>query len=113
QRAFGCRANIELRFTPRWEVQLNQHVAVIDLTRSEGALIARFDAVDNLPVADDIDIQKIEDRVGDFQQPGCRIGLIVDQLDPKPEGRSEEHTSELQSRENLVCRLLLEKKKKK
>src|SRR5690606_39961264 len=29
------------------------------------------------------------------------------------EARSEEHTSELQSRENLVCRLLLEKKKKK
>src|SRR5690606_39794088 len=27
-------------------------------------------------------------------------------------GRSEEHTSELQSRENLVCRLLLEKKKR-
>src|SRR5690606_41484397 len=27
------------------------------------------------------------------------------------EQRSEEHTSELQSRENLVCRLLLEKKK--
>src|SRR5690606_40177589 len=30
-----------------------------------------------------------------------------------PSFRSEEHTSELQSRENLVCRLLLEKKKKK
>src|SRR5436309_6509642 len=29
-----------------------------------------------------------------------------------PGARSEEHTSELQSRENLVCRLLLEKKKK-
>src|SRR5690606_42044016 len=29
-----------------------------------------------------------------------------------PTRRSEEHTSELQSRENLVCRLLLEKKKK-
>src|SRR2546421_2780634 len=28
------------------------------------------------------------------------------------EGRSEEHTSELQSRSDLVCRLLLEKKKK-
>ena len=27
-------------------------------------------------------------------------------------GRSEEHTSELQSRRNLVCRLLLEKKKR-
>src|SRR5207302_6475783 len=32
---------------------------------------------------------------------------------PARTARSEEHTSELQSRENLVCRLLLEKKKKK
>src|SRR5690606_40821639 len=32
------------------------------------------------------------------------------QLQLRP-ARSEEHTSELQSRENLVCRLLLEKKK--
>src|SRR6266511_5798381 len=32
---------------------------------------------------------------------------------PVTRGRSEEHTSELQSRENLVCRLLLEKKKNK
>src|SRR3712207_9435088 len=31
---------------------------------------------------------------------------------PSPRGRSEEHTSELQSRQYLVCRLLLEKKKK-
>src|SRR2546427_8169485 len=31
----------------------------------------------------------------------------------RAEGRSEEHTSELQSQSNLVCRLLLEKKKKK
>src|SRR5688572_32057898 len=30
----------------------------------------------------------------------------------KATGRSEEHTSELQSQSNLVCRLLLEKKKK-
>src|SRR2546430_5295091 len=32
--------------------------------------------------------------------------------DRSPERRSEEHTSELQSQSNLVCRLLLEKKKK-
>src|SRR5436309_4119391 len=43
-------------------------------------------------------------------------GLSVDHPIPASEpaaahGRSEEHTSELQSRENLVCRLLLEKKK--
>src|SRR2546430_7023317 len=32
---------------------------------------------------------------------------------PTSNSRSEEHTSELQSQSNLVCRLLLEKKKKK
>src|SRR3712207_7681256 len=32
-------------------------------------------------------------------------------LGPRRAGRSEEHTSELQSRQYLVCRLLLEKKK--
>src|SRR5438034_6061708 len=32
---------------------------------------------------------------------------------PKTSARSEEHTSELQSHSDLVCRLLLEKKKKK
>src|SRR5687768_18302062 len=32
-------------------------------------------------------------------------------LHPRPTSRSEEHTSELQSRLHLVCRLLLEKKK--
>src|SRR5690606_40522563 len=39
--------------------------------------------------------------------------LSFDLRDKTAVFRSEEHTSELQSRENLVCRLLLEKKKKK
>src|SRR5258708_19943496 len=34
-----------------------------------------------------------------------------DRSEPAPRGRSEEHTSELQSPDHLVCRLLLEKKK--
>src|SRR5688572_33429072 len=38
-------------------------------------------------------------------------GLVVLRLGVGPVGRSEEHTSELQSQSNLVCRLLLEKKK--
>src|SRR6266511_6459331 len=38
--------------------------------------------------------------------------LILDTCPSEPEQRSEEHTSELQSRENIVCRLLLAKKKK-
>src|SRR5690606_41333187 len=46
-----------------------------------------------------------------------QVLLDIPQLLPEPHRefrrqlRSEEHTSELQSRENLVCRLLLEKKK--
>ena len=40
------------------------------------------------------------------------FGNVIDEINSlKP--RSEEHTSELQSLVNLVCRLLLEKKKKK
>src|SRR5207302_5991827 len=39
--------------------------------------------------------------------------VSADDLAIADDPRSEEHTSELQSRENLVCRLLLEKKKKK
>src|SRR5437870_11354835 len=44
---------------------------------------------------------------------GVDAGLVVATADFLFEARSEEHTSELQSRGHLVCRLLLEKKKKK
>src|SRR5690606_41975501 len=40
-----------------------------------------------------------------------RFGEMICSRPPEMTSRSEEHTSELQSRENLVCRLLLEKKK--
>src|SRR5688572_32489288 len=43
-------------------------------------------------------------QVWNMPQPPCPGGFFE---------RSEEHTSELQSQSNLVCRLLLEKKKKK
>src|SRR3989475_6759450 len=59
-------------------------------------------------------------------QTGCGRSLLVEEFVPGREVaveglvthgalhvRSEEHTSELQSQSNLVCRLLLEKKKKK
>src|SRR2546430_2915635 len=45
-----------------------------------------------------------EPRAVDLLLQDLRVGAGV---------RSEEHTSELQSQSNLVCRLLLEKKKKK
>src|SRR5207249_7625751 len=52
---------------------------------------------------------------------GCATGSTTARWSPRSAGlrtssgtsRSEEHTSELQSRFDLVCRLLLEKKKKK
>src|SRR5690242_20806043 len=40
------------------------------------------------------------------------IVCVASEIAPAPRNRSEEHTSELQSHVNLVCRLLLEKKKK-
>src|SRR2546426_8217930 len=39
------------------------------------------------------------------------VGRLLLDVQPLAHGRSEEHTSELQSPCNLVCRLLLEKKK--
>src|SRR3712207_8822103 len=44
---------------------------------------------------------------------GCFPCLSGPARPPRPCSRSEEHTSELQSRQYLVCRLLLEKKKHK
>src|SRR5256885_7066936 len=59
------------------------------------------------------------DSLRDRQQPGAprksgesRVGRSGSQVGEERAGRSEEHTSELQSPCNLVCRLLLEKKKK-
>src|SRR2546421_6247520 len=40
------------------------------------------------------------------------VPVILADTPPAPGNRSEEHTSELQSRSDLVCRLLLEKKKR-
>src|SRR2546430_12078931 len=56
---------------------------------------------------------KADHTATDENQPQLR--QTVPSVHPRPEGRrrrSEEHTSELQSQSNLVCRLLLEKKKK-
>src|SRR2546428_4167666 len=54
------------------------------------------------------------DAVGRAQpvQVAGQRGRVARDVDQSVDGRSEEHTSELQSRSDLVCRLLLEKKKK-
>src|SRR2546430_10835091 len=49
----------------------------------------------------------------DLEELDRRVGVVLGArfLDEAASVRSEEHTSELQSQSNLVCRLLLEKKK--
>src|SRR2546427_4010075 len=64
--------------------------------------------------------ERIQGRIQPREQGRQGGFLVVDGNDDGKLGRghvrrprSEEHTSELQSQSNLVCRLLLEKKKKK
>src|SRR3712207_6919984 len=69
--------------------------------------------------------RSLEDETSYPPEPGKRIGETTTDVGrgmatlpllagaPNTDWRSEEHTSELQSRQYLVCRLLLEKKKKK
>src|SRR5256886_5443432 len=59
---------------------------------------------DDLAVARQV---QTEPRLGARDEHGAALGGADAALE-----RSEEHTSELQSQSNLVCRLLLEKKKK-
>src|SRR5690606_41993037 len=74
----------------------------------------------SFPTRRSSDLVHQPDSVASLANPGLvrsasarvLISLLIDSTPLVSPGlRSEEHTSELQSRENLVCRLLLEKKK--
>src|SRR3712207_7657170 len=58
------------------------------------------------------DPERGDRRMIDVGLEGPQFGPHRAQHEAEQRGRSEEHTSELQSRQYLVCRLLLEKKKK-
>src|SRR2546430_2594113 len=51
--------------------------------------------------------------VRSVEQPGWPFSWAMESEQRRSVRRSEEHTSELQSQSNLVCRLLLEKKKQR
>src|SRR5690606_41557642 len=57
-------------------------------------------------------LSRLEDpATGEVLLPAFHADIPEERVVQAGAARSEEHTSELQSRENLVCRLLLEKKK--
>src|SRR5688572_32365846 len=56
----------------------------------------------------DADADEVRHAAGDFAADGAE--LLGEAFGAEHRARSEEHTSELQSQSNLVCRLLLEKK---
>src|SRR3989442_7357996 len=67
---------------------------------------AQLEAVLRLNI---VRVEKLTEGAG--EDPPCSVKIAQD-LEGRPVlQRSEEHTSELQSRPHLVCRLLLEKKK--
>src|SRR5207248_5909483 len=78
---------------------------------------------DALPISIEHSVRPPRTRRRVFRRPTerlrtCRLGLHRPRgssrdSEKNPEARSEEHTSELQSPYDLVCRLLLEKKKTK
>src|SRR3712207_8090900 len=64
------------------------------------------------PLAPEVDLpEAIAGGVEALQEDRVAGGAGIDVRDAPLVDRSEEHTSELQSRQYLVCRLLLEKKK--
>src|SRR3712207_8176822 len=85
------------------------------LFRSESFLLARFFMFQQVYFhkstrSAEWMIGAILRRVVDRLQAGERLPQVPAGIAAMAAGRSEEHTSELQSRQYLVCRLLLEKK---
>src|SRR2546427_5997 len=78
----------------------------VRLTVEPGTLRVASNNAEQEEAMDELDI----DYGGDTIEIGFNVTYLIDALSNM---RSEEHTSELQSQSNLVCRLLLEKKKNK
>src|SRR5687768_18087955 len=79
------------------------------LFRSEGHVLGRVDA----ETGDAQRLQRLQIAALLLHHPGVADQVGQARIAAAAADRSEEHTSELQSRLHLVCRLLLEKKKKK
>src|SRR5690606_4783753 len=90
--------------------RLEKDIAVLGIQKD--ALEQESLRTANDAIAKEVELNQFSLVVAELEE---RVNIQQEQFDAAlhtEEQRSEEHTSELQSRENLVCRLLLEKKKK-
>src|SRR5947209_11649993 len=92
------RGWLELFYQPKIELKSRRLVGAEGLVRTRHPVRGMISPGEFLPSASEADMLALTERV-----------IVTALMDWK---RSEEHTSELQSRQYLVCRLLLEKKKK-
>src|SRR5690606_4918497 len=99
--------------SPTWIVNSASPAGIIEEGVREDEICAQVrvqvDAESVLPLPAKISRNAMYSEVHLGEPPGSLVGLLPVHGDVVA-ARSEEHTSELQSRENLVCRLLLEKK---
>src|SRR5205085_11143872 len=94
-------------------ITVNSDVVYTDAHSPDHSTLTLHDALPICPVLYSVGVDRVDD--------GGRAALRNNEPDPyfaaqwpdapDPKTRSEEHTSELQSQSNLVCRLLLVKKK--
>src|SRR5205814_8513753 len=108
-----------LSIIPYVQIHFDSHYYLLPISRS------LFFFFFNAPAPTEIYTLSLHDALPIYQRAGCREagasreskgiqGPQVPEHRPRRRRpRSEEHTSELQSLRHLVCRLLLEKKKKK
>src|SRR5438046_10687617 len=110
---------IKLKINER-EVQVPQGTLVIEATRRIGTEVPSFCYYPGLSLQAACRMCLVEVEKAPKLQTACTLvataGMMIrtdtEQV-RQARKRSEEHTSELQSLTNLVCRLLLEKKKEK
>src|SRR5437870_9303010 len=105
-RAPGARAH---RRDGHLRVRISQHrrASFPQMTFDQGS--SATEAISQINVTPLVDVMLVLLIIFMVTAPILQQGVSVDL--PKVAARSEEHTSELQSRGHLVCRLLLEKKK--
>src|SRR3712207_8128594 len=78
-----------------------------DTATTEIYTLSLHDALPILAGGEDYEVRYLAEKFGLTAE---EVRQVIEMVGNNREARSEEHTSELQSRQYLVCRLLLEKK---